>query len=204
MNALARVLPAFEAEPVEPPTLAAVFRAHKSEEDDERLKKAEAEGYARGLAQARAEIDAALEKARRQEDIRLGEARSRWAEEEGARLGEVMQTAIAEMQAALSQAAAGVLLPLAEKALAERAAEDLAKAIAVLLAQEGEKLVRLTGPKDLLEAVGRRLGEQAGAIEFKTSKTPDARLVAGSTVMETQLQAWGARLSEAAGEVEDG
>jgi len=197
MSALAHILPAFELEQAPPKTLAAVFQNRKPDATVEMKASAEQKGYERGLAEGRAEKEAALAEAVALAEERFAEARAAWVEEEAGALVSAFQGAFAEMQQTLSEAAAGVLLPLAGKLLADRAADELAEAIEELISQEVEKLVRVSGPADILEAVRSRLGERAGAVEFEAGEGVDAQLLAGDTVMETQLEGWGMRLSKA-------
>ncbi|MBZ8131773.1 hypothetical protein [Afifella sp. IM 167] len=203
MSALARLLPAFELEQAPPKTLAAVFQSRKPDAACELKANADRQGYERGLAEGRAEKEVALAEAATLAEERLAAARAAWVEDEAGALVAAFDGAFAGMLQTLSEAAAGVLLPLAGRLIADRAARELCQAVEELFAQEVETLIQVCGPVDILESVRARLGERAAAVEFEPSDGVDARLLAGDTVMETQLEGWKMRLSKALSEAKD-
>lgn len=194
--ALAGILPNFSPDDVDRPhPVAAMVTARRGSR--ETLTEAEERGYQRGLAAAREEERLRSADAETEWERRLNDARARWLAEEAGRLADGWKAALEDLETRLADTAAGLLAPLVEAALAAKAASELSAAVADLLSQDARKIIRVTGPADLVEMLRVRLGEAAGSIEFTTAGSVDLKLVAGDTVFETQLEPWSQRLRHA-------
>lgn len=184
---LKRSSPTPQAEPAETP-----------EERAAALAVAEARGREEGLAQARAEAQAQHEAEREAFAARLAEERARWCEGEAERLADGFSAALRALDADLTQRIGRLLVPVLSDALRRRALDDLSVALGRLLAEPGQAAIRVSGPKDLLDALRERLGSQAEGMSFDPSAAPEVSVIADQTVMETRLAAWTRLLTDAA------
>ncbi len=193
--ALAGILPTFEADKPPAPSFAAIFGARTGRGGD--IAEAEERGFQRGIETARAESEATLRDASAIADSRVQEERVRWLEEEASRLTEGWGGALQALEARLADTVAALLLPLIGSALAAKATSELSAAIIGLLSQDKQPLIKVVGPEDLIEALRTRLADSAPCVEFATAESADIRLAAGDTFIETQLEPWRERLSQA-------
>lgn len=151
-------------------------------------------GREAGLQAAREENEARLAEAREAADAELAEARRAWAEEEGGRLGELIAEAFGTLESNIGDAVAASLTPFLAEAVRGKAVDDLVETMAQLIGK-GRLTLHVEGPDDLLEAIRRKLGPAASAIEFERTDTVDARVRAEETVIETEIGAWLKRIS---------
>lgn len=196
MHALLSVLPTFEASGGRParPERPAVSPQQALAEA---VAEAEERGFRRGLETAHEDHEQRWEAARAASETQLKAERARWAEEEGTKLAEQVREALAALEDRLAETTAGVLLPLVDSALARKAAAELVETVRLLLAQERRPLIQVSGPQEMLDALSAGLGAVAGSIELTPDSGVDARVLAGDAMVETQLQCWSQRLTEA-------
>lgn len=153
-----------------------------------------ARGHEEGLTAGRAEWASKLDEERAAATARLEEERAAWSSEEGARLGDAIVTAFQTLETQVGDAVAAILTPILEEELRKRAVEDLTQTLARLMASN-QRILKLSGPEDLLETLHQSLGAEASAIAFETSQDIDVRVVAEQTTIETQLSAWMRRIN---------
>lgn len=188
-DALFRALPADGAPvaPAEPepagPDIEAITR------------EAEARGRAAGEAAAReiAARDAA--EAERRFAEHLAAARAEWAEQQAERMAGALTAGVAELEARLSAAMVPILLPFLRVEVARQALDELAALMGPMLAREDRPVLKISGPADLLERLKARLGDPPACV-FEVSELADVRVIAGETVLETQIRAWVDRLGQ--------
>lgn len=188
---LKRTAPTTPPEPVETPE----ERAQRVAEAEERGRAA---GRAQGLAEARADAEAAMAAAREGFAAELAAERARWSESEAERLAAGFAAALRALDANLTRRIGRLLVPVLTDALRRRAVDDLAQALGRLTADPNHAAIRVSGPEDLLAALGQRLGAQADGIAFAPGAAPEVSVVADQTVIETQLAAWTRLLAAAA------
>ncbi|WP_306438920.1 hypothetical protein, partial [Methylobacterium symbioticum] len=164
------------------------------------LAEAEARGRAEGLAEARAEAEARLEQERAAFETRFAEARRQWSESEAESLASGFAAALRALDAELTGRIARLLVPVLTDALRRRAVAELGDALQRLLADPQAAQVRVSGPEDLLAALGDRLGPLADTIAFAPGEATEVSVVADQTVIETQLAAWTRLLAAAVAE----
>lgn len=153
---------------------------------------------ARREAQMEAEAAlAASESARAQEqksfETRIEKLRQDWTAGEADRLAASFKAAIEGLGTQLSDALAPILAPFVEERVRAQALSDLAGLVKQQLAL-GSGVIRITGPQDLLDALGTRL-EAAEGLTFTPGPSPEVRIEADGAVIETQLTAWRDRLA---------
>ena len=120
-----------------------------------------------------------------------------WTREQADRLADVIREASAELEERLSAAIAPILVPLLEASVAQRALEDLRTLMVPLLEREDRPVLKISGPADLVEALREKLNDPPACV-FEASDQPDVRVVAGETVLETQIRDWVERLRQMA------
>jgi flagellar biosynthesis/type III secretory pathway protein FliH len=152
-----------------------------------------ARGREEGLAAGRADYAARLDEERAASEARLADERAAWSSQEGARLGDAITAAFQSLEASVGDAVAAILSPVLEEGLRRRAVDELAENLKRLMAS-GQRILRVSGPEDLLQALRARLGADMSAVAFESAQDIDMRVVAEQTTIETQLKDWMPRI----------
>lgn len=158
-------------------------------------REAEERGRAAGEAAALQMFEAKFQEFQQEMAERRKAEREAWTRDEADRLASVLMEAAIELESRLSAAIAPVLLPLLEASVAQRALDDLQALMVPLLEREDRPVLKISGPEDLVEALRQRLGDPPACV-FEPSDLPDVRVVAGETVLETQIKEWVQRLKQ--------
>jgi len=107
-------------------------------------------------------------------------------------------TACRELETNIASSVARILQPFLADAVRDKAIEALIEQISALTCSSPVPVFRISGPGDLLERVKAQLDTaRRTGIEYQVADTLEIRVVADQTVIETQMQAWTARLKEA-------
>jgi hypothetical protein len=213
MNAaIAKLLPQFDANgrtrPAEKPKVpepAAKPKEIRREQPPAPAPKAEApqanlldEAYRRGYAAGLAEGNAGLAEERVRSAVRLGEERAKWSDQQAVAIINGFSTACRELETNIASSVARILQPFLADAVRDKAVEALIEQISTLTCSSPVPVFRISGPGDLLERVKAQLETaRRTGIEYQIADTLEIRVVADQTVIETQMQAWTARLKEA-------
>jgi hypothetical protein len=198
MRPIASILVDFgQAGPATPPPAFPFADLRPSAPDidvDELVREAEERGYERGRSEGSADQDAASADARAEFDTqleaKLSEARTQWADEEGARLVARMDKAIMEFRDVIATKVAEVLQSLVEPSIRQRMIEELLDAIELLTRQDATMFLKVEGPSDLLDAIRRQLPGASRSLDLVESDAVDVRVTAQDSVIETRLGAW--------------
>lgn len=158
-------------------------------------REAEERGRAAGEAAALEMFEAKFQEFQQQTAARMQEEREAWTLEQADRLMAALQEASVDLEERLSAAIAPILVPLLEASVAQRALEDLRALMVPLLEREDRPVLKISGPADLVEALRQKLGDPPACV-FEPSDQPDVRVVAGETVLETQIRDWVGRLRQ--------
>lgn len=152
------------------------------------------EAYARGLEEGRtaAEVDAV---ARLQEQIAAAEegvaaAREAWTQEAGPHFAAAIGEAVAEMENRLAEAVERVLRPFLARAVRDQAIGQLRAIVQDLVGNNPGLTMEISGPEDLLEAVGACLSPNVATVSFVANNATDVQIKAGSSLIETRIAAW--------------
>jgi hypothetical protein len=138
----------------------------------------------------------AAERARH--DDMLAAERARWCAEEGVRLGELLAAGLHLLEERIAESAAAVLRPFVDERRRAQSIEALRDAIRTLLAADKDAVLRVEGPEDLLEALRASTPPSGAAIDYAAADAVDVRIVAGDTVIASQLALWSERLEAGA------
>lgn len=159
------------------------------------------EACAQVRAELRAEADDRLCRALDQQAARftveLDTARRAWAEEEATVLAKAVSAAMADLKAQIAETAAAALRPFLAEGAREMALRDLIEQLGRILTDPNHPALTISGPADLLARVSAALAYDAGSVSFRPDGHPDVRVVAGTTIIETRIQEWIARLDRA-------
>lgn len=151
------------------------------------------DAYAEGLTAGAEALEQTLAAERLAFAARLADERAGWAEEEGARLGEALQAALAGIEARIAASVASILRPLIGAALRDKAVDELHDAIGPML-RAGQALIAISGAADILAALQRRLADAPAAISFTPNASTDVQIVADQTIVESRICAWVERI----------
>lgn len=156
------------------------------------------EAYRRGYAAGLAEGNAGLAEERVRSAVRLGEERAKWSDQQAVAIVNGFSTACRELEANIASSVARILQPFLADSVRDKAVEALIEQISALTCSSPVPVFRISGPADLLERVRAQI-QAAGqmGVEYQAADTLEIRIVADQTVIETQMQAWTARLKEA-------
>jgi hypothetical protein len=156
------------------------------------------EAYRRGYAAGLAEGNAGLAEERVRSAVRLGEERAKWSDQQAVAIVNGFTTASRELETNIASSVARILQPFLADAVRDKAIDALIEQISALTCSSPVPVFRISGPADLLERVRAQLQTaRRTGIEYEATDTLEIRVVADQTVIETQMQAWTARLKEA-------
>lgn len=156
------------------------------------------EAYRRGYAAGLAEGNAGLAEERVRGAVRLGEERAKWFDQQAVAIVNGFSTACRELETNIAGSVARILQPFLADAVRDKAIEALVEQISALTCSSPVPVFRISGPGDLLDRVKAQLDTtRRTGIEYQVADTLEIRVVADQTVIETQMQAWTARLKEA-------
>ncbi|MCP3371991.1 hypothetical protein [Bradyrhizobium cajani] len=156
------------------------------------------DAYRRGHAAGVAEGDARVAEERVRSAIRLGEERSKWSDQQAVAIVSGFEAACREIETNIASSVARILLPFLADAVRDKAIGSLVEQIAALTGNSPVPVFKVTGPSELLGLVRTQLeAARHTGIEYEAAETPEVRVVADQTVIETQIATWSERLKEA-------
>jgi hypothetical protein len=154
---------------------------------------ARAEGFAEGFAAAQDDYAAGIEQERLAFEARIAAERERWTQQESVKIAENLKEAICAAESRIAGSVVRVLRPFIIESLRGKMVDLLSESISVLLGGK-EPLIKISGPHDLLAALREKQPAMCRTIEFISSDSIDVQMVAGETMIETQIAAWVARI----------
>ncbi|EJN15630.1 hypothetical protein PMI42_00833 [Bradyrhizobium sp. YR681] len=156
------------------------------------------DAYRRGQAAGVAEGDARVAEERVRSAIRLGEERAKWSDQQAGAIVSGFEAACREIESNIASSVARILLPFLADAVRDKAIGSLVEQIAALTGNSPIPVFKVTGPSELLDLVRTQLeASRRTGIEYEVAETPEVRIVADQTVIETQIAVWGERLKDA-------
>jgi hypothetical protein len=175
-----------------------LFNKHETKTNPlERIAEVEAKAFEEGKAAAQEEWSRKLDEQRAYYEKQLSIERLTWASREADRLTEQLSTAVQEVGTRIADTAAELLKPFLTTVGHQRAIGDLVKAIETILMKDEAITLEIAGPEDLLQLLREKLSGKNMALLFTPAEGPEVRVVAGQTILETQLGAWVAKVEEA-------
>lgn len=160
------------------------------------IERAYRRGLEEGRAAARIEYAKHIDDLRREAEADRMADRMAWTQAEAARFAEDLEASLVEVEGRIAEVVARVLEPFLVEAQRRRAVHELIEAISTLTQRQQGLDLSISGPEDLLVALGERLNGRV-KLNLSVTDTPDVRVSADDTVIETRLGGWIASLSEA-------
>jgi hypothetical protein len=161
-----------------------------------RIAAAHAQGFAEGMAAVEEEWSTKLEELRAFHEKQLALERVTWASREADKLVEQLTTGLQALEITIGNTVAELLKPFLIGSIQRRAVNDLIQAIETVLQKDEGVALEISGPEDLLQLLREKLSGKNIALLFSPGDGPEVRIVAGQTVMESQLQNWVSKIEE--------
>jgi hypothetical protein len=157
---------------------------------------AHARGFSEGMAAAEEDWRARLEEQQAFHEKQLALERVTWANREADKLADQLAKGLQDLETTIGDAVADLLKPFLTAAVQQRAVNDLIQAIETVLQKDEGVALEICGPEDLLQLLRQKLSGKNIALLFSPGDGPEVRIIAGQTVMESQLQNWVSKIEE--------
>lgn len=151
------------------------------------------EALAEGMAIVSRICEEQLTQERQMFENRLAAERDRWAREESEKLSSEIEAAVAELESKIAGCVTRILKPFIMESAPNLMIGRLAENIATLVRGLQSPMLSISGPEDLLSRLRERMTPLVEC-EYYFNKAADIRVVAGETLIESQLAAFSARL----------
>lgn len=143
---------------------------------------------------ARLRLEQALEEERERHREELATSREIWVQQEALQLSAQIVNAVGNLETVLSEKVARILAAVIPEALKQNAIAEFTEILGTILSGESASLLRVTGPEDMLSAIKAGMALREGLVEFVPTDEVEVTMVAGDTMVQTQLGAWADRL----------
>jgi hypothetical protein len=153
------------------------------------LEAAREEGRIEAQAAAQAHLEMTLQELGLDFERRLAEARAAWVAEESAKLSLALTNALTQLEDLVTSSVEAILRPFVIAALRLQIIDELASNVSVLLANDCP-LIEISGAADIVAALQEKFSPAQLTIDYRPDESTDVRIVAGHTVIESQLSAW--------------
>ncbi|MBS9479325.1 hypothetical protein [Ancylobacter radicis] len=181
------------AAPVAPSAAAARPAANPGPDLTAIAAQATAEGRLAGEAEARIAYERQRSEDMARTEERIAQERLGWVEQESERLAAAIDSGLVSLREELADSLARVIGPFLLGAVREQALAEMATLINDTLSGGDAPVMRVTGAPDLIEQLRGRIDPRA-PVTFEPGPESEVVVVAGATTLETQIQAWAARL----------
>jgi len=153
-----------------------------------------AEAYERGVQDGGAEANAEEEKRRAARETeyesRLHKEIEEFRANELAQFAEAISTSLTEIEERISLAAARIMKPYLHRKQMKLVFDALCEDYARLRSSDAPPLLRVSGRESVLNTLRSRLSGQPIEIEYSLNENVEVTVLAESTRIQTQLQAW--------------
>jgi hypothetical protein len=165
-------------------------RADARAQAPQRLEQGRLLAFEEGRESSRRELEEERGKMRQAVEAEVAKAREKWVAEQGESLAGAHRAAFDSFEARCAQAVANILRPFTSELVIARVTEALVENLEVLFAGGGQAPFEISGPVELLDALREKFASRDAAVVFRPNELIDVRVVAGDTIIETQLGAW--------------
>lgn len=121
---------------------------------------------------------------------RVAAARQEWTVEEGERLSNLFAQALKETSAELAEAIENTLRPFVAGKVMRELVDDFVATVRHATANKSEPIIHLSGPADLVEAIGAKLLEMGLGAETVASEDKEVKAKIGATTVMTEMREW--------------
>lgn len=146
-------------------------------------------------AEIETKITLAVDAERQAGEHRLRQAREDWKTEIADSLADRLQQAITSSINCFRDDVAVILTPFVSQEVFNQTIEELTVSIKKALAGADDPAIEISGPADVIEKLSRALADRDIAIIPRESEETDIRVHFGSTMIQTALETWLARLA---------
>ncbi|QRM30136.1 hypothetical protein [Microvirga sp. VF16] len=127
----------------------------------------------------------------------MNDQRTIWVEQQALQMSAQISAAVERIEENLSERVANILRPFVSEAFRQQTLAEFKDVLAALLSGRDARLLRISGPEDLLSTMKSHLGHYESLIEFLPSEHVEVSAVAQDTLVQTQLHSWSVRLAQA-------
>ena len=110
--------------------------------------------------------------------------------EEYAKLADQISAATVEIEGRIAETVANILRPYLAQEQSKRVIQSLSENLSRILSTESAALLKISGPKSVLNALRDRLSNHSVQVEYSLADGVDVTVEAQQTVIRSQLQAW--------------
>jgi hypothetical protein len=153
------------------------------------------DGVTEGFAKARTEYEAQFMQESLAFEARLATERETWTRQESEMLSGKIEAMFAEIESNIAGSVARVLRPFVADALRRRIIDLLGEHVGALLRGSECPVIEISGREDLLAMLREKLSAFSCAIHYTPEDSSDLRVVAGQTIIESQIGAWIERIN---------
>jgi len=146
-------------------------------------------------AEIETKIVAAVEAERQAAEERLRQAREDWTTEMADSLARRLEQSMGEAIDSIRDDVARILAPFISREVFRQSLEEMTASVKKGLVGAIDPAIKISGPADVIDKVSRALADRDIAIIAHESDRMDARVLFGSTTIETALEAWLAQLA---------
>jgi hypothetical protein len=172
--------------------------AEPARRDIDVVAEAEARGRREGAEAARIEFDKARAEDQADFEFRLADLRQKWVDEAAAAVAAQMDAAVAAIEVSVSGHVARVLARILDSTVQQHAIAEVSQILAAMMTSGAAARIRIAGPETLLARLREQAPPRGAAIEYVvTADKPDVTVTIDDTIIETQLAAWGERITAA-------
>jgi hypothetical protein len=151
------------------------------------IEAATAKGFAAGRSAAAEHYEEAIRDLTFKSEEKLVEARRTWVAEQGQALAKSVADGLAGTESRLTDAIAGVLVPLVKSGLRRVAVNEVLVGIREAVAIQRNARVALKGPDDLVAEIERQLSSSNIACETTASASAEVEVRVNDLLIMTQL-----------------
>jgi hypothetical protein len=159
------------------------------------------EAYQRGKHEghtaAWADCEAKLKEYAARCTSKMTEDRDRWAAEQANVMIDLIKDGYCQLEACIAGSVARILEPFLAAAIRRQAISEFIKELSILVSNASRPVLQISGPGDLLDTIRHKLGADLVSIEYVAQEGCEIRVCCEQTAIETQMQAWIARLNDA-------
>ena len=188
-----------EPKPEDNPAWAEPLQLHAVQDKnspEQRIAAARAQAFEEGRASATEEFKAVFERERELYEKQLALERLAWVNREADQLSEQLTAGLSELETRIADTVSELLKPFLVGAVRRRVIDDLLRAIDTLVTSENGVTLEISGPEDLQQVLREKLEGKNIRLAFISGGGPELRIVAGQTVLETQLAGWMTKVEE--------
>jgi hypothetical protein len=158
------------------------------------VEEARFQGVSEGLASAQAAFEVRFEEQRLLFEKQLEAEKAAWRCEGASSVENQINTAMEEVETALSECVSRILRPFVTEAMRNKAVRELCKSVKELLCDKELCFIEISAPEDLFDELQKRLAIYK-SIKFVQSDSREVVVFANQAIVQTQFATWLGQIS---------